>query len=98
MWVLAIVLCGASRAAGQGVAPDDHAAAEWSFSAAAYTYLLPDEGNYAQPTVTADHGRVHLEARYNYEDRDTGSLWIGFNVEGGEHVEWSLTPMLGGVF
>ena len=70
----------------------------WSFSASAYTYILPDSGNYAQPTFTADRGWLHLEARYNYEALDTGSAWIGYNFGGGERLAWELTPMLGGVF
>lgn len=109
--VFAMVLSCAVPAAGQATAPDtratgqaspstpdDAASVEWSFSAAAYTYLLPDEGNYAQPTVTADRGWLHLEGRFNYEDLRTGSLWAGYNFAGGEAVEWELTPMIGGVF
>jgi hypothetical protein len=75
-------------------ASDDKA---WSFSAAAYTYIAPDSGNYLQPTVTADRGWLHLEARYNYEALDTGSAWVGCNFSGGEHLVWEFTPMLGGV-
>lgn len=74
---------------------DDHA---WSFSASAYTYLVPDSDNYVQPTFTADRGWLHLEGRYNYEALDTGSAWIGYNVSGGDTLAWELTPMLGGVF
>jgi hypothetical protein len=70
----------------------------WSFSASAYTYFVPDSGNYVQPTFTADRGWLHLEARYNYEALDTASAWVGYNVSGGETVEWEFTPMLGGVF
>jgi hypothetical protein len=70
----------------------------WSFSASAYTYFVPDSGNYAQPTFTADRGWLHLEARYNYEALDTGSAWVGYNFSGGETLSWELTPMLGGVF
>jgi hypothetical protein len=50
--------------------PDDRA---WSFSGSVYTYIAPDDGSYVQPTVTADRGWLHLEARYNYEALDTGS-------------------------
>jgi len=70
----------------------------WSFSASAYTYFVPDDSNYAQPTFTADRGWLHLEARYNYEAIDTGSAWVGYNFSGSEKLEWELTPMLGGVF
>ena len=70
----------------------------WSFSAAAYTYIVPDDDNYVQPTVTADRGWLHLEARYNYEALETGSAWFGVNFGGGETVAWELTPMIGGIF
>jgi hypothetical protein len=76
---------------------------EWSFSLAAYTYFVPDHRDYVQPTVTADHEWLHVEARYNYEDLDTGSAWIGYNFGGGgggggRKLTWELTPKVGGVF
>ena len=76
-------------------APDDNV---WSFSASAYTYVVPDSENYVQPTFTADRGWLHLEARYNYEALDTGSAWVGYNFSGGEKLAWEFTSMLGGVF
>jgi hypothetical protein len=63
-----------------------------------YTYLVPDDSNYAQPTFTADRDGLHLEARYNYENLETGSVWVGYNFGGGEKLAWELTPLLGGVF
>jgi hypothetical protein len=79
-------------------APEPAEGETWAFSASAYTYLLPDERDYVQPAFTADRGRLHLEARYNYEGRETGSLWVGYNLAFGEKVTLELTPMLGGVF
>jgi hypothetical protein len=76
--------------------PEDEPA--WEFSVSAYTYFVPEDTNYAQPTFMADRDWLHLEARYNYEALDTGSAWIGYNFSGGETLEWELTPMLGGVF
>ena len=70
----------------------------WSFSASAYTYFLPDDQHYVQPTVSVDRGRLHLESRYNYENLETGSAWLGANFSGGKTLEWEFTPMLGGVF
>jgi len=70
----------------------------WSFSAAVYGYFVPDSRDFAQPTVTADHNYLHLEARYNYEALETGSAWVGANFSGGEKLTWQITPMLGGVF
>jgi hypothetical protein len=71
---------------------------DWSFSASAYTYVLSDHRTYVQPTVSADRGRLHLEARYNYENLKTGSAWLGANFSGGKTLEWEFTPMLGAVF
>ncbi len=71
---------------------------KWSFSASAYAYFVPDSRDYVQPTFTADHDWLHLEARYNYEDLETGSAWLGYNFGGGKKLTWEFTPMLGGVF
>jgi hypothetical protein len=71
---------------------------EWSVSASVAIYGLPDESNYAQPTVTVDRGVLHLEGRYNYEALRTASLWAGYAMRGGRRVEWELTPMVGAVF
>jgi hypothetical protein len=90
------VLAQATRDAAVPAAVADEKA--WSFSASAFTYLLPDERNYAQPTLTADRGSLHLEARYNYEDLHTGSARVGYNLSFGKEVTLDLTPMLGGVF
>lgn len=78
----------------------DHEAATnaWSFSASVLGYFVHDSRDYAQPTLTADRGLLHLEARYNYEALDTGSAWLGCNFGAGEKLAWELTPMLGGVF
>jgi hypothetical protein len=70
----------------------------WSFFVAANTYVLPDEPNYVQPAATADRGWLHLEGRFNYEDRDTGSAWFGYNFSVGDRFTFEFTPMVGAVF
>lgn len=70
----------------------------WSFEASASAYILPDSGNYVQPTIAADRGPLHLEARFNYEDLDTGSAWVGYTFSLGSRVRSELTPMIGAVF
>jgi hypothetical protein len=70
----------------------------WAFSAAVAGYLVPNDRDYAQPTITADHDWLHLEARYNYEALDTGSVWVGYNFSVGDKLSLDFTPMLGGVF
>jgi hypothetical protein len=71
---------------------------KWSFSGSLYAYFVPDSREYVQPTLTADRGWLHLEARYNYENLETGSTWVGYNFSGGDKLAWEFTPMLGGVF
>lgn len=70
----------------------------WSYSASASTYILPSSRTYVQPTLTADRGWLHLEARENYEALDTGSAWFGVHFSGGKTLAWEATPILGGVF
>jgi len=71
---------------------------EWSFSASAWGYLVPNDRSYFSPSFTADRKWLHLEARYNYENKETGSLWAGYNLTVGQKVVLEVTPMLGAVF
>jgi len=40
----------------------------------------------------------YTEARYNYEDINTGSIYVGRNYAGGKKVTYEVTPMAGIVF
>jgi hypothetical protein len=71
---------------------------KWAFSLSAYTYIVPDDNEYVQPTIKADYDWLHLEARYNYENQDTGSVWVGYNFSFGDELTLDFTPMIGGVF
>lgn len=68
----------------------------WSFSADLNTYIFSNN-TFLLPVVRADKGALHLEARYNYEDFNTFSVWGGYNISGGKQLEYSITPMLAGV-
>jgi hypothetical protein len=99
---LALVLAALALAASAARAQDPPPAAptdapEWEFSASLYAYFVPDEP-YGQPTFTADRDWLHLEARYNYENLETGSVWVGYNFSKGEDFTFEITPMLGLVF
>ena len=76
----------------------DESGRNWSFSASVTAYFVPDDREYVQPTFAADRDWLHLEARYNYENLETASIWLGYNLSGGGKVAWEFTPMLGGVF
>jgi hypothetical protein len=70
----------------------------WSFSTTLTGYVVREDSDYLQPTVGADRGALHVEARWNYEGLDAGSLWLGWSFEGGEELSWELTPQVAGVF
>jgi len=67
---------------------------KWEISADINLYFIPRDF-FIDPVVMADHGALHLEGRYNWEDRNTFSAWIGKNYSGGKKVEYKITPMAG---
>jgi hypothetical protein len=95
---------GAHEVCAQGPVVDSSAAStaqkapDWEFNASVYGYFPPEDLHYAQPTVTADRGALHLETRYNYEALKSGSAWVGWNLSTGEKLQLDLTLMAGGVF
>jgi hypothetical protein len=68
----------------------------WNFSTSLSAYYFPPDETFVLPILYADRGPLHLEARYNYEARETGSLFVGrkFTWISGE-VEGEVTPMIG---
>jgi len=96
---LIVVAIGITLASDNALAQKREAdVSTWAFSASAYTFILRDSRRYVQPTIAADRGWLHLEARENYEALDTGSEWFGINFGGGKTLAWEATPILGGVF
>ena len=69
----------------------------WAFNSSVYGYFPPGDVHYAQPTVMADHGALHLEARYKYEALKSGSAWVGWNLSAGKELTLNATLMAGGV-
>jgi hypothetical protein len=97
--VLAAFAAAATVGAQEAPPPTPPAESEtsWEFGLSGALYVLPDEEDFVQPTFRADHGVLHLETRYNYEDRDSVSFFAGANFEFGDKVKLALTPMLGGL-
>lgn len=96
--VLGLALAAASAAAQDAPAtPPAPEKESWAFNASIYGYFPPEDVHYAQPTVTADRGALHLEARYNYEALKSGSAWIGWNLEAGKELKLNATLLAGGV-
>lgn len=97
--LLAPVLACAAPDSGDAPSPPAPADAPgWAFSATGMYYWPPDDDNFLLVIATADRGSLHLEARYNYEALDSGSLFAGWTFAGGDTLTYELTPMLGGVF
>ncbi|HTQ61062.1 MAG TPA: hypothetical protein VMI32_12595 [Candidatus Solibacter sp.] len=70
----------------------------WSFSLTAAGYVVPHAEFYVSPTASVDREWLHLEARYNYENQQTSSVWFGYNFGVGHKLVLEATPMIGGVF
>jgi len=87
--LLAAMVVLSERVAAQEPGP------AWAFNASAYLYADADP-DFLLPVITADRGALHLEGRYNYEDLETVSAWVGWTLETGESVHLALTPMVGG--
>ncbi|HTS60207.1 MAG TPA: hypothetical protein VMH03_21865 [Terriglobales bacterium] len=101
MLALLVLLLGhglAQTTNGSTSDSDEATAKQWSFSLSTFGYLVPQDQSYGSPIFTADHRWLHLEARYNYEDQETGSLWAGYNLSVGDRLVFEATPMLGAVF
>jgi len=95
---LAALLWSASNALGE-TAGSAVAAQVWSYRLNATMNVLPSEPDYLQPTLSADRGALHLEGRYNYEDRESASAFVGWNYETDTETKLrlALTPMFGAV-
>ena len=97
--ILAFVLLMSTglRAQGTPTAPPAPPPAQqpWAYSLTTDGYIAPKGQSYVSPVLTADHNWLHLEARYNYEDQRTGSLWAGYNFSAGKKLQFAVTPMIG---
>lgn len=90
--LIAVLVLSGSVVNGQS-ADSSH----WEFSTDANAYFFSDDF-FVLPVFRADKNNLHLEARYNYEDLETFSGWIGYNFSGDDgEFSYTFTPMLGGV-
>ena len=100
--VAAALLVAAPACAAQANAdappPSGANAPGWDFSATGMYYALRNQSDFLLVTAIAERGPLHLEARYNYEAKDTGSVFAGWKFSGGDALTYSLTPILGAVF
>ncbi len=69
---------------------------KWEHSASLNFNFFQD-AYYLLPTYEVNKGHLHLAGRYNYEDINTFSGWVGYNFMGGDHLAYVITPMVGGL-
>lgn len=89
----ALIASGPARLCGQDATEDGQGS--WTAEVDLSLWLPPDASNFLLLQASADRGPLHLELRYNYEELETGSAWIGWTVEGGGSVSFFVTPMVG---
>jgi hypothetical protein len=84
-------------AATETSASDPEAAtrAEWSGNITGYYYAMRDQPDFGVGVAALNRGPLHLEARYNYEVHDAGSLFLGWNFSGGDNLTFQITPIIG---
>lgn len=75
-----------------------HNSKDWSGSLAGYYYFIPGEGIYPTIIGCADFKSLHVEARYNYEDINTASVFAGWTWEKSGKLSLTVTPMAGIAF
>ena len=58
-------------------------------------YAMRDQADFGVGIATLDRGPLHLEARYQYEAKDSASLFVGWTFAGGERLTYSVRPIVG---
>jgi hypothetical protein len=100
MLTLLLLALNCAAQEGGGAAPPDSVVKKpgWSYSATGMYYSLKDQSDFLLAVAIAERGPLHLEARYNYEAIDAGSLFAGWKFSGGDKLTYDLTPIIGAVF
>ncbi len=87
-----MLLCIGHLLVAQSAKPVIHSS--WEHNVTFNNYFFSDAYIFL-PTYEAEKGHLHLGARYNYEDLRTFSGWVGYNLMGGDELQYKITPMAG---
>jgi hypothetical protein len=88
----------AAQEAGQATSVTSTAdAAGWNYDITASYYSFRNQDDFTLAVARADRGALHIEARYNYEAVDSGSLFVGWTFSGGQGLTWEFVPILGAI-
>jgi len=63
-----------------------------------YWYAMRDQPDFGVGVASINSGPWRIEGRYNYEARNSGSLFLGWKFSGGDTVKFEVTPIIGGLF
>jgi hypothetical protein len=101
-FIIFYCICFSSFAFAQqeqlGLITKDTTQKPWSFSFWVGYSIYHDQENNLLPILYVDHHKLHIEARYNYEDKTTASVFAGYKLSAGNALLFDATPMIGFVF
>jgi hypothetical protein len=91
----ALLVSASPAVAAEAAAPGGP---QTTLSATGYWYALRDQPDFGVGVAALDRDALHLEARYNYEARDSASVFVGWTFAGGDTLTVEATPILGALF
>jgi hypothetical protein len=95
---LSALNCAAQEGGSASLPVSPAKAPGWTYSATGMYYSFPDQSDFLLAVAIAERGPLHLEARYNYEALDAGSMFAGWKFSGGDKLTYDLSPIIGAVF
>ena len=93
-----VLLAAFVFADGQAAAAESNSNVALSGSITGFYYAMHDQSDFGVGVAALNRGPLHLEGRYNYEARDAGSAFVGWNFSGGDTVTFAITPIIGALF
>jgi len=83
---------------GQACATESDGNTTLSGSVTGFYYAMRDQSDFGVGVAALNRGALHLEGRYNYEARESGSAVVGWNFSGGDQLTFAITPIVGALF
>src|SRR5215467_12212067 len=77
-----------------GQETDSIARPKFEHNVSAFLYVK-DKEYFFSPVYLTNKNKLHLELRYNYEEAQTISGWVGYNFRGSKKIKYFITPMAG---
>jgi hypothetical protein len=96
-WLAAVagIATIASPACGLAAEPNSGEAPKITGSITGFYYAMRDQPDFGVGVAAIDRGPLHLEARYNYEAKNSTSAFLGWKFSGGDALSYEITPIAG---